>query len=399
MPLFALEGREPAVSPAAWIAPTATLIGDVQVEAEASIWYGAVLRADFGSIIVRRGANVQDGSILHGGSDPVTEVGEGATIGHLCVVPGAIVHAEALVGNGATVLDGVIVGRRALVAAGCTVPPGMTIPAGMLAVGVPARIAGEVTGAAKEWVDTNPAVYRELARRHAAGIRPVAAPAASDIGAARARRIRAAKGEAAGMRLASSRCRKPARCAATCSEPCGHGSRAARSRQPDGARRRRAAVRNLAAAAPGTSLPGTAREGHERTGAQLGLTRDHAGVIDVVGGDQGAVVAADQRVKVPHHAIAPDEGPAVALRVTRGADHLTAAVDAQRLAGGVPRQDAEPADAAMPGPEESLDSEAAAGCRGDVGEADYLAALVEGHRRVPCHAAESSDADTATPRA
>jgi carbonic anhydrase/acetyltransferase-like protein (isoleucine patch superfamily) len=186
MPLFALEGREPAVSPAAWIAPTATLIGDVQVEAEASIWYGAVLRADFGSIIVRRGANVQDGSILHGGSDPVTEIGEGATIGHLCVVHGAIVHAEALVGNGATVLDGVIVGRRALVAAGCTVPPGMTIPAGMLAVGVPARIAGEVTGAAKEWVDTNPAVYRELARRHAAGIRPVAAPAASDIGAARA---------------------------------------------------------------------------------------------------------------------------------------------------------------------------------------------------------------------
>ncbi len=173
MPLFAFDGREPIVSPQAWIAPTATLIGDVRVEAEASIWYGAVLRADFGPIIVRRGANVQDGSILHGGDDPVTEIGEGATIGHLCVVHGAVIHAEALVGNGATVLDEVIIGRRALVAAGCTVPPGMKIPDGMLAAGVPARIVGEVTGGAKQWVETNPETYRELARRHAAGIRPV----------------------------------------------------------------------------------------------------------------------------------------------------------------------------------------------------------------------------------
>jgi len=149
MPLFAFEGREPQVSPEAWIAPTATLVGDVRVEAEASVWYGAVLRADFGPIVVRRGANVQDGSVLHGGNDPVTEIGEGATVGHLCVVHGAVV------------------------AAGATVPPGMVIPDGMIAVGVPARVIGEVTGRAKEWVDTNPGLYRELARRHAASARPV----------------------------------------------------------------------------------------------------------------------------------------------------------------------------------------------------------------------------------
>jgi carbonic anhydrase/acetyltransferase-like protein (isoleucine patch superfamily) len=172
MPLFAFEGREPQVSPAAWIAPTATLVGDVQVEAEASVWYGAVLRGDFGPIRVRRGANVQDGSVLHGGSDPETEIGEGATVGHLCVVHGAIVGAEALIGNGATVLDGATVGPRALVAAGATVPPGMAIPGGMLAVGVPARVAGELSGGALRWVQSNPAAYRELARRHAAGIRP-----------------------------------------------------------------------------------------------------------------------------------------------------------------------------------------------------------------------------------
>ena len=173
MPLFAFEGREPDVSPGAWIAPNATLVGDVRVEAEASIWYGAVLRADFGPIIVRRGANIQDGSVLHGGDDPVTEVGEGATIGHLCVVHGAVIGAEALVGNGATVLDGASVGRRALIAAGATVPPGLIVPDGMLAAGVPAQIVREVSGRAAEWVETNPAAYRELARRHAATARPV----------------------------------------------------------------------------------------------------------------------------------------------------------------------------------------------------------------------------------
>ena len=173
MPLFAFEGREPDVSPGAWIAPTATLVGDVRVEAEASVWYGAVLRADFGPILVRRGANIQDGSVLHGGDDPVTEVGEGATVGHLCVVHGAVIGAEALVGNGATVLDGAIVGRRALVAAGATVPPGMVVPDGMLAAGVPARVVRGGQRAGQQWVQTNPSVYRELARRHAAGARPV----------------------------------------------------------------------------------------------------------------------------------------------------------------------------------------------------------------------------------
>jgi len=75
------------------------------------------------------------------------------------------------------VLDGAVVGKRALVAAGCMVPPGMTVPDGMLAVGIPARVAGEVSGGALRWVQTNPATYRDLARRHAAGVRPAGGPA------------------------------------------------------------------------------------------------------------------------------------------------------------------------------------------------------------------------------
>jgi carbonic anhydrase/acetyltransferase-like protein (isoleucine patch superfamily) len=174
-----IRGHAPTVSPTAWIAPTATLVGDVRVEDDASVWYGAVLRADFGPIIVRRGANIQDGSVLHGGPDPGTEVGAGATVGHLCVVHGARIGAQALIGNGATVLDGAVIGSRALVAAGATVPPGLRVPDGMLAAGVPARVTGELTAGAKLWVEHNPATYRALARRHAAGIRPVPLPVSS----------------------------------------------------------------------------------------------------------------------------------------------------------------------------------------------------------------------------
>src|ERR1700733_6141571 len=173
MPLLAFEGHEPQVSPTAWIAPTATLIGDVRVEDDASVWYGAVLRADFGPIIVRSGANIQDGSVLHGGPDPGPEGGEGGTIGHLCVVHGARIGAEALIGNGATVLDGAVIGSRALVAAGATVPAGMRGPDDMLAAGVPARVTGPLSAGAKRWVEGNPGIYRELARRHAVGAKLV----------------------------------------------------------------------------------------------------------------------------------------------------------------------------------------------------------------------------------
>ncbi|MCO7221504.1 gamma carbonic anhydrase family protein [Klenkia sp. PcliD-1-E] len=176
MPLFSFEGRSPQVHPDAWIAPTATLVGDVVVEAHASVWYGAVLRADFGRIVVREGANVQDGSVLHGGDDPATEVGPGATIGHLCVVHGCVVGAEALVGNGSTVQDGARIGRRALIGAGSLVPPGLVVPDEVLALGSPAKVRGPLTEGAAQWVDGNPAIYQELARRHAVGVSPVGRP-------------------------------------------------------------------------------------------------------------------------------------------------------------------------------------------------------------------------------
>lgn len=167
---FEFEGLRPKVADDAFVAPTATLIGDVTVEAGASVWYGAVLRGDCGPIIVRERANVQDGAVVHCPPGVTTEIGPGVTVAHQCVVHGARLEEECLVGNGAIVLDGACIGARAMVAAHALVTPGTQIPAGVLALGAPARVKGPLSGAAVAWVGDNPAYYAELAQRHRRGL-------------------------------------------------------------------------------------------------------------------------------------------------------------------------------------------------------------------------------------
>jgi carbonic anhydrase/acetyltransferase-like protein (isoleucine patch superfamily) len=171
MPMFSFEGKSPSVHPDAFVAPTATLVGDVTVEAGASIWYGAVLRADFAPIVVGAGANVQDGAVVHGAER--VEIGAGATIAHHVVMHGAAVGAEALIGNNATIQDGARIGDRAMVAAGALVPPNAVVEPETLFRGSAGKSAGPLSDGARSWIDTNPAAYQDLARRHAAGVEPV----------------------------------------------------------------------------------------------------------------------------------------------------------------------------------------------------------------------------------
>jgi carbonic anhydrase/acetyltransferase-like protein (isoleucine patch superfamily) len=171
MPLFSFEGKHPRVHPSAFIAPTAVLIGDVVVEERASVWYNAVVRADFQPIVVRRGANVQDCAVVHVNGAQGVEIGPGATIGHNCTVHAAWLGEECLVGNGATVLDGARIGVRAMVAGGALVTPGTEVPDGMLAMGTPAKVRGPLAGTpAERWVQVNPEAYQALAQRHKVGI-------------------------------------------------------------------------------------------------------------------------------------------------------------------------------------------------------------------------------------
>jgi carbonic anhydrase/acetyltransferase-like protein (isoleucine patch superfamily) len=174
MPLFSFEGRAPVVHPDAFVAPTATLVGDVTIEAGASVWYGAVIRADYSPVVVRAGANVQDGAVLHGPPNTPTEVGPGATVAHLCVVHGAVLGEECLIANGTTVLDGARVGARSMVAAHSLVAANAVIPDGVLAAGSPAVVKKPLEGTPAEfWVKMNPPAYAELAQRHLHGIEEV----------------------------------------------------------------------------------------------------------------------------------------------------------------------------------------------------------------------------------
>ncbi|NYG57461.1 carbonic anhydrase/acetyltransferase-like protein (isoleucine patch superfamily) [Nocardioides daedukensis] len=174
MPLFEFEGKRPQVHPEAFIAATATLVGDVVVEKGASVWYGVVLRADDCRIIVREGANIQDNSVVHGTPDSVVEVGAGATVAHSCIVHGATLGEKALLGNGSTTLDGTALGAGSMVAAGSLLTPGTQIPEGVLAAGVPAQVKKPLAGTSAEfWVEANPPYYAELAQRHLKGVSPV----------------------------------------------------------------------------------------------------------------------------------------------------------------------------------------------------------------------------------
>lgn len=171
MPLYSFEGRAPAVDPTAFVAPTATLIGDVTVEAGASVWFNAVLRGDYAPIVIREGANVQDGSVLHAPPGIPVDIGPGATVAHMCVIHGVHVGAEALIANHCTVLDGAVIGRRSLIGAHSLVVGGTRIPDEMLAVGSPAKIKGPIAGTGAEmWVQANPGAYRELAQRYLDGL-------------------------------------------------------------------------------------------------------------------------------------------------------------------------------------------------------------------------------------
>lgn len=171
MPLYSLDGKAPTVHPGAFVAPTATLIGDVTVEDGASIWYNTVLRADYSSIVIRANANVQDGSVLHGPPDVVLELGESATIAHGCVVHGATIGPETIVGNGAVVMDYAKIGRRSLIAAFSMVPIGMEIPDGVMAAGSPAQVRKEIAGTPiEQMLDIQGPAYVELGQKHKVGV-------------------------------------------------------------------------------------------------------------------------------------------------------------------------------------------------------------------------------------
>ncbi|MEV5439812.1 gamma carbonic anhydrase family protein [Streptomyces sp. NPDC052682] len=161
-----IGGREPKVAEGAFVAPTASVIGDVTIEAGASVWYGAVLRGDVERISVGTDSNVQDNCTLHADPGFPVTVGERVSIGHNAVVHGATVEDDCLIGMGATVLNGAVIGAGSLVAAQALVPQGMVVPPGSLVAGVPAKVRRELSQEEREGLTLNGTLYAELARAH-----------------------------------------------------------------------------------------------------------------------------------------------------------------------------------------------------------------------------------------
>jgi len=140
MAVYALGGAEPRIHPTAFIHPQATVIGNVEIGAEASIWPSAVLRGDEGLIRIGSRTSVQDCSVLHTTADDPTLVGDECVIGHIVHLEGCIVEDRALVGNGAVVLHRAIIRTGSLVGSNAVVPNDMVVPTGAMALGVPAKV-------------------------------------------------------------------------------------------------------------------------------------------------------------------------------------------------------------------------------------------------------------------
>jgi carbonic anhydrase/acetyltransferase-like protein (isoleucine patch superfamily) len=170
MPIIEFNGRTPRVHPTAFVAPTAVLIGDVEVGEGASIWFGAVLRGDHPDHGIRIGArvSVQDNCVLHCSARGPTVVGDDATIGHGAVFESCEIGARVLVGMNAVILHDAVIGEGSLVAALSVVPEGMHVEPGTLVAGAPARPRGSLTGQAAEWVNTSSAHYVALSREYLA---------------------------------------------------------------------------------------------------------------------------------------------------------------------------------------------------------------------------------------
>lgn len=162
--ILSFAGMHPRIHPSAWIAQTATIIGNVTIGAEASVWYGAVIRGDDPEREIAIGArtSIQDNCVIHVSDQGPTRIGEEVTVGHGAVLESCSIGRRALIGMNAVVLQRAVVGEEALIAAGAVVAVGAEIPARHLAAGAPARVKKELEGESLRWIQTGAGHYVEL---------------------------------------------------------------------------------------------------------------------------------------------------------------------------------------------------------------------------------------------
>jgi gamma-carbonic anhydrase len=173
-PIWALDGVVPRIAPDAWVAPSAAVMGDVELGVGVGIWWHCVLRGDTNAIRVGAGSNIQDGSILHvaAGRIPCL-IGERVTVGHACIIHACTLEDRAFVGMGATVLDGSVIEEGGMLGAGGLLTPGKRIGRNELWMGSPARLVRVMSAEERAGWDETATNYMALAQRFKAGLTPV----------------------------------------------------------------------------------------------------------------------------------------------------------------------------------------------------------------------------------
>jgi carbonic anhydrase/acetyltransferase-like protein (isoleucine patch superfamily) len=171
MAIYALGDTAPDIHPDAYVHPDATVIGDVRLGAEASVWPGAVLRGDSGAIVVGPRTSIQDGTVVHATSELPTVIGADCVVGHVAHLEGCTVEDGSLIGSGSVVLHRAVVRAGALVGANAVVPNGMEVPSGAMALGVPAAIKEGAAVRATEGIRRGAAGYVRNLRRYKAELR------------------------------------------------------------------------------------------------------------------------------------------------------------------------------------------------------------------------------------
>ncbi|MBI5258379.1 MAG: gamma carbonic anhydrase family protein [Burkholderiales bacterium] len=174
MAIYQLGDEVPRISASAWVAESAQVIGRVTLADDASVWYGAVLRADNDSITIGRGSNVQDGSVLHVDTGKPLVLGEDVTVGHQVMLHGCSIGDGTLVGIQSVVLNGARIGRHCIVGAGSIVTEGKEFPDGVLIMGAPAKVVRELSAEQLARIQAGALHYVEQQRRHRSQLRRIA---------------------------------------------------------------------------------------------------------------------------------------------------------------------------------------------------------------------------------
>jgi carbonic anhydrase/acetyltransferase-like protein (isoleucine patch superfamily) len=168
--IYALDGIAPSIDPSAWVAPDAVLVGKVVVEAEASIWFGAVIRGDNEEIRVGAGSNVQENAVLHTDMGYPLTIGTNCTVGHKAMLHGCTIGDGTLIGMGATVLNGAKIGKFCLIGACALITEGKEIPDGSLVMGSPGKVVRTLDETARAKLLASAAGYQANARRFRSGL-------------------------------------------------------------------------------------------------------------------------------------------------------------------------------------------------------------------------------------